>query len=102
MRRAALPRLQLNALLERVAACGSSAGKPLLATGCPLSSSLAEFAANGLGGLVTVAQRDIEEGGFPADLHGAADAVFLDLPKPYKVRCPALACLPVRWLHFLQ
>lgn len=34
---------------------------------------------------MTVTQRDIEEGGFPEDLHGKADGVFLDLPKPYKV-----------------
>lgn len=49
---------------------------------CPAD---AEFEENGLGGLVTVTQRDIEEGGFPEDLHGKADGVFLDLPKPYKV-----------------
>jgi len=35
---------------------------------------------------VTVTQRDIEEGGFPEEMHGQADGVFLDLPKPYKVR----------------
>jgi hypothetical protein len=44
-----------------------------------------EFKANGLGSLVTVTHRDIEQGGFPEELHGKADAVFLDLPKPYKV-----------------
>lgn len=55
----------------------------------------AEFEENGLGGLVTVTQRDIEEGGFPEDMHGRADGVFLDLPKPYKVRWHGRALL--RW-----
>lgn len=47
--------------------------------------SHAEFKANGLGDVVTVTQRDIEENGFPEEQHGKADGVFLDLPKPYKV-----------------
>ena len=41
---------------------------------------------------ITVAQRNIEEEGFPEELHGEADALFLDLPGPWKVR----AC-PCRW-----
>lgn len=45
----------------------------------------AEFEDNGLSGLVTVTQRDIEASGFPEELAGQADALFLDLPKPYKV-----------------
>ncbi|PSC73714.1 tRNA (adenine(58)-N(1))-methyltransferase catalytic subunit trmt61a [Micractinium conductrix] len=52
-----------------------------------------EFAANGLGGVVTVTQRDIEEGGFPEALHGKADAVFLDLPGPQKVVPSAARCV---------
>ena len=42
----------------------------------------AEFASHGLVDLVSVQQRDIEALGFPPDLHGIADAVFLDLPGP--------------------
>ena len=46
----------------------------------------ADLSRNGLGGLVTVRQRNVEEQGFPAELAGRADAVFLDLPGPWKVR----------------
>ena len=45
----------------------------------------ADLNNNGLGGLVTVRQRNVEEQGFPAELAGRADAVFLDLPGPWKV-----------------
>ena len=45
----------------------------------------AEFKSNGLDGVVTVTHRDIEVSGFPQELHGQADAVFLDLPGPWKV-----------------
>ena len=45
----------------------------------------ADLSKNGLGGLVTVRQRNVEEQGFPAELAGCADAVFLDLPGPWKV-----------------
>lgn len=38
-------------------------------------------------------QRDIEENGFPERHHGQADALFLDLPKPYKVRAGLFATL---------
>ena len=34
---------------------------------------------------MTVQHRNIEELGFPEERHGAADAVFLDLPGPWKV-----------------
>ena len=44
-----------------------------------------EFSANGLAGVVSTVQRDIEALGFPEDLHGCADGVFLDLPGPWKV-----------------
>ncbi|GAB4821569.1 hypothetical protein N2152v2_008615 [Parachlorella kessleri] len=56
------------------------------------STAAEEFKANGLGGLVTVTQRDIEGQGFPEELHGKADALFLDLPGPWKVQrtCAAL------------
>ena len=42
--------------------------------------------SHGLGELVTVRQRNIEEDSFPEELHGKADALFLDLPRPWKVR----------------
>ena len=45
----------------------------------------ADLSKNGLGALVTVRQRNVEEQGFPAELAGCADAVFLDLPGPWKV-----------------
>ena len=37
-----------------------------------------------MGKLVTVQHRNIEEHGFPEELHGEADALFLDLPGPWK------------------
>ncbi len=46
----------------------------------------AELRNNGLGELVTVRQRNVEEQGFPAEFSGRADAVFLDLPGPWKVQ----------------
>ena len=39
----------------------------------------------GLGDLITVQQRNIEELGFPEELHEQADALFLDLPRPWMV-----------------
>lgn len=39
----------------------------------------------GLGDLVTVQQRNVEELGFPEELHEQADALFLDLPRPWMV-----------------
>lgn len=45
----------------------------------------AEFQSHNLGNLVHIQQRDIEGLGFPEQLHGMADAVFLDLPGPWKV-----------------
>lgn len=47
----------------------------------PLSTSLHA----GMGDLITVQQRNIEEYGFPETLHGKADGVFLDLPGPWHV-----------------
>ncbi|CAG9463143.1 unnamed protein product [Pedinophyceae sp. YPF-701] len=52
----------------------------------------AEFARHGLSG-VEVACRDIEGLGFPDAHAGGADAVFLDLPRPYVVVKSAAACL---------
>lgn len=52
-----------------------------------------EFKVNGLGEVVTVTHRDIEENGFPEELHGKADGLFLDLPKPYKVIPSAARCV---------
>ena len=34
---------------------------------------------------MTVQQRNIEELGFPEELHEQADALFLDLPRPWMV-----------------
>lgn len=47
-----------------------------------------------------VQHRNIEEHGFPQELHGKADALFLDLPGPWKVRVPAhiLQLLPALWV----
>ncbi len=46
---------------------------------------------HGLGKLVAVQHRNIEEHGFPEELHGKADALFLDLPGPWKARSLALS-----------
>jgi tRNA (adenine57-N1/adenine58-N1)-methyltransferase len=43
-----------------------------------------EFEQNGISDYVTVTHRDIERDGFPEEMAGRADAVFLDLPGPYK------------------
>ena len=53
--------------------------------------------SHGLGELVTVRQRNIEEDSFPEEVHGKADALFLDLPRPWKVSSalkPLLAHMP--------
>ncbi|KAJ9562657.1 hypothetical protein OSB04_007817 [Centaurea solstitialis] len=42
-----------------------------------------DFERTGLSSLVTVGVRDIQGEGFPKDLTGLADAVFLDLPQPW-------------------
>nr|GEV57671.1 tRNA (adenine(58)-N(1))-methyltransferase catalytic subunit TRMT61A [Tanacetum cinerariifolium] len=42
-----------------------------------------DFEKTGLSNLVTVGVRDIQGEGFPKDLNGKADAVFLDLPQPW-------------------
>ncbi len=38
-----------------------------------------------MGDIITVKQRNIEELGFPGELHGQADGLFLDLPGPWHV-----------------
>lgn len=43
-----------------------------------------EFIAHGLGNVATVYHRDVCELGFSDDLNGKVDAVFLDLPAPWK------------------
>lgn len=48
----------------------------------------AEFARHGLAHIVTVQHRNIEALGFPKELHGQADALFLDLPGPWNVSSP--------------
>eukprot|EP00878_Enallax_costatus_P018309 GHUV01019267.1.p1 GENE.GHUV01019267.1~~GHUV01019267.1.p1 ORF type:complete len:388 (+),score=88.38 GHUV01019267.1:192-1355(+) len=52
-----------------------------------------EFEKHGLGKLITVQHRNIEEQGFPETLAGQADAVFLDLPGPWKVVVSAAQCV---------
>jgi tRNA (adenine57-N1/adenine58-N1)-methyltransferase len=53
----------------------------------------ADFAALGLGAPVEVGCRDVERDGFPPELAGAADAVFLDLPGPWRAVPSAAASL---------
>lgn len=53
-----------------------------------------EFELNGVADIVTVTHRDIERDGFPSELAGTADAVFLDLPGPHK--CVASAARSLR------
>ena len=57
------------------------------------SAAAKEFQENGLGEVVSLEHRDVEAGGFPEALHGTADAVFLDLPAPWRVVPSAAACL---------
>ena len=55
----------------------------------PLTASAPQLAAHGLGAIVSVQARDVEQSGFPQRLAGEADALFLDLPGPWNVRrCP--------------
>lgn len=42
-----------------------------------------DFERTGLNNLVTVGVRDIQGEGFPDNLSGRADSVFLDLPQPW-------------------
>lgn len=51
------------------------------------------MAEHGMSKCVTVTTRNIEELGFPETLEGQADAVFLDLPGPWKVVPSAARCL---------
>ncbi|KAI5644875.1 tRNA methyltransferase complex GCD14 subunit domain-containing protein [Phthorimaea operculella] len=43
-----------------------------------------EFKAHGLGKYVTCERRDVVQDGFGEELNGKADAVFLDLPRPWE------------------
>jgi tRNA (adenine57-N1/adenine58-N1)-methyltransferase len=52
-----------------------------------------EFKEHSLEPFVTIRLRNIEEQGFPEELHGKADGLFLDLPGPWKVVPSAAACL---------
>lgn len=47
------------------------------------SSAREDFEKTGLSSLVTVGVRDIQGEGFPDELIGQADSVFLDLPQPW-------------------
>lgn len=59
-----------------------------------------DFVRNGVSGVVTVKVRDIQGEGFPAELAGCVDGVFLDLPQPWlaipsvvrSLRCDGLVC----------
>lgn len=53
----------------------------------------ADFDRNGLSPWVTVTHRDTIGTGFPSELDGKADAVFLDLPAPWEVVAPAKKAL---------
>ena len=58
----------------------------------------AEFKRHKLSGLVSIQQRNIEQLGFPEELHGSADGVFLDLPGPWKVMpVPSAAPGHAKW-----
>ena len=49
-----------------------------------------------MGDIITVKQRNIEELGFPEELHGRAEGLFLDLPGPWHVwplPCLHMSCL---------
>ncbi|GMH43053.1 hypothetical protein BSKO_10975 [Bryopsis sp. KO-2023] len=52
-----------------------------------------EFEMNGMGLVATVTERNIEGDGFPESFHGKADALFLDLPGPWKAVASAAKCL---------
>jgi len=43
-----------------------------------------EFESHGIGQFVSVEQRDVCQDGFGTELHGKADAVFLDIPHPWE------------------
>lgn len=51
-----------------------------------------EFAAHGLGNIVTVGQRDVCANGYGEDMNSVADAVFLDLPLPWEAILHAVKC----------
>ena len=57
------------------------------------ASASAEIVAHGLSKHCTVTCRDVERDGFPAALEGCADAVFLDLPGPWKCIESVARCL---------
>ena len=52
-----------------------------------------DFARTGIQHIVTVGHKNIEEEGFPDEYKNKIDAVFLDLPRPWKVVESAAACL---------
>lgn len=52
-----------------------------------------EFQEHGLADIVTAAHRDVCGNGFPEELNGVADAVFLDLPLPWEAVAAAKKAL---------
>lgn len=50
-----------------------------------------EFESHGIGRFVSVEQRDVCQDGFGTELHGKADAVFLDIPHPWEAVSHAAA-----------
>ncbi|KAF8037573.1 hypothetical protein BT93_B0454 [Corymbia citriodora subsp. variegata] len=57
------------------------------------ASAREEFERTGVSSVVTVGVRDIQGKGFPDELCGMADAVFLDLPQPWLVIASAAKML---------
>ncbi|KAK2631594.1 hypothetical protein EUGRSUZ_L02705 [Eucalyptus grandis] len=52
-----------------------------------------DFERTGVSSVVTVGVRDIQGNGFPDELRGMADAMFLDLPQPWLVIASAAKML---------
>ncbi|CAH2054637.1 unnamed protein product, partial [Iphiclides podalirius] len=59
-----------------------------------------EFQEHGLADFVTTQHRDVLEDGFGADLNGKADAVFLDLPRPWDGVIHAVAAMKAQGGRF--
>ncbi|CAI7874223.1 unnamed protein product [Closterium sp. NIES-53] len=66
---------------------------PALWTKVTCAELRAEFETNGIAGVASVHERDIQGDGFPPELHGTTRAAFLDLPCPWLALPSASACL---------
>lgn len=58
-----------------------------------VSIANSELEDHGLSHVVKVQQRDVCVDGYGEDLNGIADAVFLDLPKPWEAIPHAVNCI---------